>query len=656
MLEQACLHLDRAEPQAALPILEELSKARALEVPNFYLALGDAYFQSGQQAHALAAYETGRTAFPKDGELLGRVGAAQLRMGWTDEALKTLAAAAQKLPRDPNVHNYLGQALLRAGRAADAEEKLKRAISLRAGPEVKLFLALAIGRQGRVNDAESLLDELDAQAKTKEFKAAVKTARADCRLFLNDARRALQLWKEVRAEQLLDAEALGHMAYAAQLVGDEKLSDELMAERTDAASAEDLLLFAQIANLRGHSKLALERLAKIPEEAAGTAPGFAFERGATRARALRLAGQRDEAQKLLTTLARWPEAASGRLGAQVFVDLGQLLLDAGEAKEARSSFERALSLDAHDPEAKAGLKRTEGVGSEDESAKAAVEGMQRRFSAREAEVEKLRDELATLKAEQKRAQEALEQARRATAELTRKAEGAEEEAKRLAEKEQGRRVREEIEAREKEITEKAREELERAFGGNSCPDTVRNALEMAERTYQKALYTELPAAAVAVLYTGAFERALFVFFVERLQKWLKERDRLTHFLEEAVRERRGTRVEYWDHFVEAFDTERPGRAPGLGEISRVLERRNEDYLKTFREFLNEYGLEEKTLTAMATFVSWTKLKLRDPVAHGHGTDMGYDELKKFRNELLFNLQGSKRGFLSFLLHRGGTTR
>lgn len=649
MLEQACLHLDRGEPDAALPVLEELAKARALEVPAFFLALGDAYFQSGQQAHALAAYDAGRKLFPKDGELQGRVGAAQLRLGWLEESLKTLTVAAQKLPRDPNVHNYLGQALLRSGRAADAEEKLKRAISLRAGPEVKLFLALAIGRQGRVNDAEGLLDELDAQAKTKEFKAAVKTARADCRLFLNDARRALELWKEVRAEQLLDIEALGHMAYAAQLIGDETLADELMAERMDSASAEDLLLFAQIANLRKLPALALERLERIAEDASGTAPGFAFERAATKARALRLSARRAEAQALLLELSRWPEAASARLGAQVFVDLGQLLIDSGDLKEARQSFERALSVDAHDPEARAGLKRTEGVGTEDEAAKAAVEGMQRRFSAREAEVEKLRDELAALKAEQKRAQEALEQARRATAELTRKAESAEEEARRAAERDQSRRVREEIEAREKETTEKAREELLRAFGGRRCPDPIRHALEMAERTYQKALYTELPAAAVAVLYTGAFERALFVFFVERLQQWLKQRNRLRQFLDDAVRERRGTRVEYWDHFVEAFDEERPGRAPGLGEIARVLERRNEPYLKGFREFLAEYALDEQTLTAMAQFVAWTKQTLRDPVAHGHGTDMGYEPLKRFRTELLFNLAGSERGFLRRLL-------
>lgn len=648
MLEQAYLHLDRGEPEKALPILDEISKARALETAELYRALGDAHFQSGSEAHALAAYEAGRKAFPKDGELVGRVGAAQLRMGWMDEALKTLCVAAQKLPKDPNVHNYLGQALLRSGRAAEAEEKLKRAQSLGAGPEVKLFLALSLGRQGKVNDAEALLDSLESQAKTKELKAAVKTARADCRLFLNDARRALQLWKEVRAEGLLDPEALGHMAYAAQLSGDEKLADELMASREPSATPEDLLLFAQIANLRGQPKVALERLSRI-EEALAPTPGFRFEREATKARALRLSGAKKEAAALLEELVNWPESRSGRLGAQVYVDLGQLQLDAGDEKGAKLSFERALSLDAHDPEARAGLKRTEGVGTDDDAAKAAVEGLQRRFSAREAEVDQLREELQRLKAEQQRAQEALEQARRVAAELSRKAASAEDEARRRAEAEAGKRIREELEEREREITEKAAEELSRALGGKSCPESIRSALLVAEKTYQKALYTELPAAAVAVLYTGAFERALFVFFVERLQKWLNDRNRLEQFLEEAVRERRGTRVEYFDHFVEAFDQDRPGRAPGLGEISRVLERRNEPYLKTFREFLEEYALPEKTLDAMAHFVTWTKEKLRDPVAHGHGTEMGYAELKKFRTGLLLDLGGTKRGFLSWLL-------
>jgi hypothetical protein len=153
-----------------------------------------------------------------------------------------------------------------------------------------------------------------------------------------------------------------------------------------------------------------------------------------------------------------------------------------------------------------------------------------------------------------------------------------------------------------------------------------------------------------VLYAGALERALFVLFVERFQRWLDEHGRLAAFLTGAIRERRGKRVDYFDNFVEAFDQERPGRAPSLGEVGRVLERRREPYLAPFRTFLQEsYGVPDAFYEDLAAFILWSKEKLRDPVAHGRAIEMGYEELRRFREELLFSLGRSGRGVLASLL-------
>jgi hypothetical protein len=89
----------------------------------------------------------------------------------------------------------------------------------------------------------------------------------------------------------------------------------------------------------------------------------------------------------------------------------------------------------------------------------------------------------------------------------------------------------------------------------------------------------------------------------------------------------------------------------MGEVGRVLERRAEPYLKPFLTFLNgHYGVEDGFYDQLAQFVLWSKEKLRDPVAHGRGLEQGYDELKRFREKLLFEFGGPGQGALAQLLN------
>jgi hypothetical protein len=174
-------------------------------------------------------------------------------------------------------------------------------------------------------------------------------------------------------------------------------------------------------------------------------------------------------------------------------------------------------------------------------------------------------------------------------------------------------------------------------------------LLVAERTYQQALYTELPSAAVAVLFSGALERSLMELIVRPFDAWLELEGRREAFLTGATREVKGRRVEYFDRLVEAFDRGLDSRVPGLGEVARVLVRRDEAYLSPFKQFLHEYfTLDDAFFSSFAAFVTWSKEQLRDPVAHGR-LEIGWDELKAFREQLLFTFSSASPGVLPRLV-------
>jgi tetratricopeptide (TPR) repeat protein len=645
MLDQARLHLHKEEPAKALPLLEELDAAQALPGPAVVTALGEAHFQAGDVARALELWRAARGRFPTDAGLSARIGTGLLRLGRLEEALPELAAAERLAPRDPLLLGQLGYALLISGRPSEAAPRLQRGLQAGGGPELRLWLGHALARQGRYADAEVHLYALAQSKKVPPaLQCAARTAWADCRLFLGDARGALECWTSLREEGALEPAALGHMAYAAQRAGEGMLADALVAERlASGATAEDRLLFAQVANLRGEPARALELLDALPADPVGAGPGFGFECLLTRGRALRLVGRAGEAEAVLAQARGLPESGSARLAAQLYVDLGQLALGRKDVQEAREAFSRALALDPGDPEARQGQAALEVAAEPQPSAAASAEALQRRLSARD-EVEALRAELEKLRSER-----AEQQAARERAEAQARAAEA---ARAQAESRSASALTDELAAREQDVAEKAGRAVADALGEaqDRCPPSLLQALEVAERTWQQALYTDLPPAAVGVLYTGVLERALYLLLVEAFRAWLSEGGRLRPFLEGATRERRGKRVEYFDHFVEAFDDERPGRAPSLGEVQRALERREEPYLQPWRAFLAErFALSGAQWDAVAAFVRWSKVTLRDPVAHGRTAGLDWAALKHFRAGLLQALDGAPPGVLRLLL-------
>ncbi len=649
-LEQARLHSQKGD-WATVETLMRPVAASGLKEPAVPSLLGEALRQLGRRDEARAVLEAGLVEHPGDGELEARLGCVWLDLDEPDRAIEQFRRVRQKLSRDPQVLTSYAAALLRVGRAEEAEAQLARALLVGGGADTRLVLAMVKMRRGQLDEA----DRIAAQVEGLELPGLVwqaRALRADLRLARGDARGALDTWRQIEGAGRLEPYQFSNMAWAAELAGERPLAEALIARRlAQAPLAEDLMLFAQMANLRREPQRALDWLAQAEALVKSPTPGWRFESLSTEGRALRLLDRKDAALAALREAIALPEAELPRFGAGPFVDLGHLAAETGDFEQAEAHFGRALTLDPDEPEAKRALalthqrlawRHTLEASTEErvDAAKAEAEALRRRFVVRESEVERLKREVERLKAERA---SAVEEVAQVTAQ-------ADAQKKRL-EAEGRAKVRVELEAREQEIEGKSVENLERVFGAgrDACPERLWQMLLVAERTYQKALYTELPAAAVAVLFSGAFERSLVELIAHRFDRWLDVNQLRSRFLEMGVRERRGGRVEYFDRFFESLDREQSARPPSLGEVSRVLERRQEPYLALFDQFLtSNYALPAPFWDEFARFVTWSKETLRDPVAHGH-IEIDWEGLKQFRERLLFTFGGQTPGALPRLI-------
>lgn len=649
-LEQARLHFERTEWPQVEALSREVLAAGFTEEAGFSM-LGEALRRQARLKDALEVLEKGLAKHAGSAELEARLGCVLLDLDEPAKAAERFARAKQRLSRDPQLLTSYAAALMRLGRAEEAEAQLARALLLGAGPDARLVLAMVKSRRGQLGEADRLAAKVE-ESSDPTLMWAARAVRANLRLLRGDARGALDTWKSISDAGQLQPWHDAHLAWAAELAGEPALADSVMTRRlAQSPLAEDLLLFAQISNLRGEPARALDFLERAGQIAKAPEPAFFFEQLAIKGRALRLLGRDDEARAALASALELPESGLASLGAPPHVDLGHLAADGGDFETAENHFRRALELDPEEPEARRGLElssrrlgwRQALEASTEErlsAAKAETEAVRRRFVLRETEVERLKREIAQLKGERN---EAAREAQRAQA-------AADAERRRL-EAEKRKALAVELEQRERDVEGKATENLERVFGTSrsACPEKIWQMLSVAERTFQQSLYTEIPAAAVAVLFSGAFERSLVELLAQEFSRWLDKHGLRASFLEDAVRERRGSRVEYYDRFFDWFDREQDARPPALGEISRVLERRGERHLGPWLRFLQEsFALDDAFWTEFCRFVTWSKETLRDPVAHGH-IEIDWDGLKQFREKLLFEFGGATPGALPRLL-------
>lgn len=646
-LEQARLHSERSEWTTVETLVREVQAAGFKEAAVYSL-LGEALRQLGRRDEAREVLEAGLAQHPGNSEMEARLGCVYLDVDDPMKAIELLGRVRRARPRDPQVLTYYAGALLRMGRAEEAEAQLARAMLVGGGADTRLVLAMVKVRRGQFDDADRLAAIIEGAETAPTLLWAARALRADVKLLRGDAAGAFAAWLKIEASGHLQSHQIAHMAYAGEVAGERAQVDALISRRlAQEPQAEDLLVFAQIANLRGEPGKALDWLVQAERSVKVADSGWNFDFHAARGRALRLLKRTDEARSELSVACALPEASLPRVGAPPFVDQGHLAAEMGAFEEAEAHFRRALELDPDEPEAKMGLElasrrlgwRQAIEASAEErvdAANAEAEALRRRFLVRETEVDRLKREVERLKAERASAEAEARDATQRVAAL---------------QSQSPQQLRAELEEREKDIDGKSNENLERAFGGGkiACPERLRQMLLVAERTYQMSLYSELPAAAVAVLFSGAFERSLVELIVKPFDQWLDQQKVRTRFLEEGVRERRGNRVEYLDRFFESLDREQSARPPSLGEVSRVLERRQEKYLSIFNQFLmSHFELPSEFWTEFAHFVTWGKETLRDPVAHGH-IEIDWEGLKQFRERLLFSFAKADTGALPTLL-------
>ena len=616
----------------------ELLATVAPELPSVdgYRLLVHCLDALGREADAARAILEGALKFPKDEALSFRAGVLFYEQDRYQDAVNAFRHAGDAVRDEPEAAARYAHALLELGRSAEAFREAKEAFARRPNGIPALIFGMAALAEG---DLDAANDSLVRAANSLEGPART-TAEGMHALVLfwrGESQRALDGFRQLDARGELDATLTDFFAIAAALQGDEAVARQALARSGKPEGATALLARARVElalNRPEDALSALTRVADAPPEIEGLVAG-------SRGRALRMLGRNSEAREVLSRLI---EVTPGTVAAMALVDLARLESDDGKHEEAAVLFERAIALDAHSEEAAKGLSQARkrlawrsevasDARSQVQAARAEADAMRRAFAEREREVELLRRKLA---------------------QLEKAATVAEEDAKRLREGEGAERKRAlhaELEIREQEAPSRAEEALHKAFGKglDRCPKPVLELLRVAELTYQKALYTELHPASIAVLYSGALERGLYQLLLQPFDKTLTDPER-ERFLKGATRELRQGKAEYFDRFVEAFDRARRARPPSLGEIARALSRRNEPHLRPFQQFLAaKFGLTESFFDALATFVERAKEELRDPVAHGHALALSQGDLARFRTELLFDLAGTGRGALPALV-------
>lgn len=638
LLDQARLLLSTQAYDRAIEVLEPVVQAQVLPGADAHTLYAEALELSGRRAEARLFVEKALARFPEQPNLMVRLGALLLHANESARAVELMSRVRNQMRRDPTFLTHFAAGLLKLGRIEEAETTLAAALLTGGGDDTRLVLALAKAQRGDAHGAEAIAVQIGTNSRDASIRSAARAIEADCRLMQGDPRGSLERFRALDADGQLEHEHLPHAALAAQLNGEEALATAFIQRCGEAASAEDRLLFAQVYLSRNRPTEAMAELDRSEGSVGERLPGYDFERLVARARAMRLLGRLDESRALIDRAKALPEAELKLLGARVWLELGHLSAERGDFELADASFAKALELDPNEAEARlasqsssrrVAWKHELKASSEArvEAARSEAEAMKRRFLAREGELDAMRRELQRLK--------------HLSADAEGRAKQLERDAKKVKD-EQALRLREELEARERDSDEKARQVVEEGLGSVAakCPETLLRMVLVAERTYQKGLYSELPSAAVAVLFSGALERALFMLLVQRFDEWLEREGRREPFLKGAVREKRGRRPEYFDRFVEAFDRSFEAKAPSLGEVVRAITRRHEGPLADFATFLSrDSGFSEVFLDALARFVQTAKERLRDPVAHGLAIDLSWDELKSFREAFLLHFEG-----------------
>ncbi len=288
---------------------------------------------------------------PKNANAQNNLGVAYLQTGSFDKAAAIFKAAQARSPKDANTAYYLGLALAQSGKTEEAIPALQTAVKLKPTSPAYLQLGAALDQAGRhaeaatAFEAASTLDPKDAQAVLYAGMMYHQTGHDDKAIPALQKALALGVQDKFSAHMVL-AEVYGHAGKTDLAISEYKLASLLKPD--DFGAAANLGVLSQNAGKKADAVAAYRQALTLK----APAPEALAQVQASLAGLLAQDNAADEAVTLLTQATQ-----NDPKSAQYASDLGQVYEKQKKKDLAVAAYQKALTLDAHQPEARQGLAR-----------------------------------------------------------------------------------------------------------------------------------------------------------------------------------------------------------------------------------------------------------------------------------------------------------
>lgn len=336
-------------PKASAELQEILKKE-----PNNLMAhqmMAAIYQKQNKVAEMVPELETVVRLDPKDVNAQNNLGVAYLQTGSFDKAAAIFKTAQARAPKDPATAYYLGLALAQAGKTREAIPALQNAVKLKPNAAAYVQLGAALEQSGKhaeaasAFEAASSLDPKNAQAVLYAGMMYHQTGHDDKAVPALQKALALGVQDKFGAHMVL-AEAYSHTGKTDLAIAEYRLASVIKPD--DFGAAANLGVLSQNVGKKADAvaayRQALTLKAPVPEALAQVQDSLAD--------LLAQDGGADEAVTLLTRATQ-----NDPKNAQYAGDLGQVYEKQGKKDLAAAAYQKALTLDAHQPEAARGLAR-----------------------------------------------------------------------------------------------------------------------------------------------------------------------------------------------------------------------------------------------------------------------------------------------------------
>lgn len=312
--------------------------------------LADVYVHQNKLAEAVSEFETVVRLAPKDAEGRSNLGVVYLQTGQFDKAAGIYQALHERSPKDAEAAYYWGMALAQGGKYAEAVPALRAAIALKPTAPAYLQLGSALAQSDKYAEAAPAFEA--ASALDPKNAQAVLSAGMMYHQASQDDKAAPLLQKAI---SLGTPENFGAHMVLAEIAAHAGKTDDAI-QQYALASAAKPGDFGAAANLGVLNQNAGRKPAAIAAYrqalALKTKSPLAVAQVQASLAGLLATDSPDEAVALLT------QATQGApQNARIEASLGQLYENQGKKDLAAAAYQKALALDARQPEATRGLAR-----------------------------------------------------------------------------------------------------------------------------------------------------------------------------------------------------------------------------------------------------------------------------------------------------------